>query len=800
MSGITIKTSATFNSDIELKASSTIIGQNDKKKAEITYIDGVSSTSGFNYTYGNLETRLIMSVNNQNENPGAIQLLNINPENNTVQYSLAPVRSNSNIKNNRLCNYKLGLAYKQKDNNNDNEYSYRWDRVFVNHPENVQSDTLLKTNKLKLGTDIPFDDIRPLYENVDVYRADVKVDVNDTNTETELTIIAQELGTAINSTSNTNLDFLIEESSDEQIFDSSLGTNGEHRNLQTLCPNNINYMNMYMIKTLLDDPIINGSFTLRDNSTNKTQLLNINSNGAFEYGADNTGYGTAGQILQSQGDSASPIWSTITAQNNAYMLRVSTADNIAFDAGDLVDLTVAGVLSTGWEKDFEEHLPSGETGFANDTLTIPRTGHYQFNIKISLTTTSNSFDLHYGELQLTYSNNTIIASDRFRLRENTSDTDDVAELSLSINTIEELVKNDVLKLRVMVATNDSASDTGRLRAFRHTNIWSVIEVPTALFAEPTNTALTSAANNDILQYNSQTGLWNNTSSLTLSGNINCTSSTFTNFNITGSGATKSGSSTIYSATITSQVDNLGNPYIDIDKINKLTGNSRTGILLQNDSLGSGSIYHTEVKLKYDLDISIEHILGPIQNYGNINLTASNGDINLAASGDVKLSNGGLVTSDDRIKHNEVNIVNGLDIVRQIVPQKYHKTKEMYEENYTGNNYRIESGFIAQDILKIPDLTYCVSGGDYIDENNNNVKSKYYLAYQDIFVYGIAATKELDAIVKNQQTTINELNTKISNQEDENISLKEDNTLLKEENTLIKSKLNEILTEMGKETI
>ena len=57
--------------------------------------------------------------------------------------------------------------------------------------------------------------------------------------------------------------------------------------------------------------------------------------------------------------------------------------------------------------------------------------------------------------------------------------------------------------------------------------------------------------------------------------------------------------------------------------------------------------------------------------------------------------------------------------------------------------------------------------------------------------GIAATKELDAIVKNQQTTINELNTKISNLED--ISLKE-------ENTLIKSKLNEILTEMGKETI
>lgn len=658
MSGITIKTSATFNENIELKASSTTIGQNDKKKAEITYIDGVSSTSAFNYTFSNLETRLIMSVNNQNENPGAIQLLNINPENNTVQYSLAPLRSNSNIKNNRSCNYKLGLAYKQKDNNNDNEYSYRWDRVFVNHPENLQSDTLLKNNKLKLGTDIPFDDIRPLYENVHVYRSDVKVDVDDDNTETEFTIVAQELETAINDTNNTNLDFLIEESSDEQIFDDSLGTNGEYRNVKTLCPNNINYMNMYMIKTLLDDPIINGSFTLRDNSTDKTQLLNINSDGAFEFGANGTGYGTAGQILQSQGNSASPEWKNYT------------------------------------------------------------------------------------------------------------------------------------------------------------------------LSELNDTTLTNLSNNDILVYNSANSKWENSNNLTLSGNIISTSSTFTNFNITGSGSqnNKIGTSTIYNSTITGGVDETNNGYIEIDRLKTLTGQGRTGLTLKNDSNGGGSSYHSEVKMQYHLDIWTAHNSGPISsNQGNINLTAYNGNINLSASGKISLAsfndinltasnninftagglvltNGIVVLSDDRIKHNEVNIINGLDIVRQIVPQKYHKTKEMYEENYTGNDYRIESGFIAQDILKIPDLTYCVSGGDYIDENNNNVKSKYYLAYQDIFVYGMAATKELDTIVQNQQTTINELNTKISNLEAENISLKEDNTLLKEENTLIKSKLNEILTEMGKETI
>ena len=46
-------------------------------------------------------------------------------------------------------------------------------------------------------------------------------------------------------------------------------------------------------------------------------------------------------------------------------------------------------------------------------------------------------------------------------------------------------------------------------------------------------------------------------------------------------------------------------------------------------------------------------------------------------------------------------------------------------------------------------------------------------------YNIAATKELDTIVQNQQNEINEL---------------------KAENTLLKSKLNKILIEMGKETI
>ena len=115
---------------------------------------------------------------------------------------------------------------------------------------------------------------------------------------------------------------------------------------------------------------------------------------------------------------------------------------------------------------------------------------------------------------------------------------------------------------------------------------------------------------------------------------------------------------------------------------------------------------------------------------------------------------------------------------------------MYQENYNGDISGIwswEAGLIAQDILKINDLSFCVKEGDRISEETGELlQEPYSLDYNSIFTYNIAATKELDNIVQTQQNQINELNTKILN--------------LKTENTLLKSKINEILSEMGKETI
>lgn len=132
-------------------------------------------------------------------------------------------------------------------------------------------------------------------------------------------------------------------------------------------------------------------------------------------------------------------------------------------------------------------------------------------------------------------------------------------------------------------------------------------------------------------------------------------------------------------------------------------------------------------------------------------------------------------SDDRLKHNEKKIVNGLEIIRKLEPQKYQKTKNFKHPDFSGivnEAYIIESGLIAQDVFKINDVSYTVTVGDET--------KPYYLNYNDLFVYTIAGLKELDSFVQkipeytsiknlanietllnNQNNIIQRLNTKIS---------------------------------------
>ena len=120
----------------------------------------------------------------------------------------------------------------------------------------------------------------------------------------------------------------------------------------------------------------------------------------------------------------------------------------------------------------------------------------------------------------------------------------------------------------------------------------------------------------------------------------------------------------------------------------------------------------------------------------------------------------VVYSDDRLKHNEAIIINGLDIIDKLTPKFYQKTFEMLDADYNGdlsaNTWNYEAGLIAQEVLKISDLSFCVSGGDHYDESNNLIKEPYGVNYNNIFVYGLAAIKELHTKVKAQETIITSL--------------------------------------------
>ena len=102
------------------------------------------------------------------------------------------------------------------------------------------------------------------------------------------------------------------------------------------------------------------------------------------------------------------------------------------------------------------------------------------------------------------------------------------------------------------------------------------------------------------------------------------------------------------------------------------------------------------------------------------------------------------SSDDRLKHNEVDVKDALSTIRKLHAQKYQKTSEPKDANFTGElteNFYEETGFIAQDVLKIPELSYCVKEG--MTGSGHEI---YYLNYQDLFVYAVAGLKELDAKV------------------------------------------------------
>ena len=126
-----------------------------------------------------------------------------------------------------------------------------------------------------------------------------------------------------------------------------------------------------------------------------------------------------------------------------------------------------------------------------------------------------------------------------------------------------------------------------------------------------------------------------------------------------------------------------------------------------------------------------------------------------------------ISSDSRIKENQVDYptIDSMNIVKSIKVKKYFNTELKKEVK----------GFIAQEVEQV--LPEAVESHDLSEAGKPS--DFRMLNYRRLQVHAFGAIQHIDKIVQSQQTEIN---------------------TLKDENALLKSKLNEILSEMGKETI
>lgn len=237
----------------------------------------------------------------------------------------------------------------------------------------------------------------------------------------------------------------------------------------------------------------------------------------------------------------------------------------------------------------------------------------------------------------------------------------------------------------------------------------------------------------------------NFSGLVNFGQITCPSGNFTNCTISGC--------TITTCTVNSSLTCATNFFVK-----SITPNIGTNDISINGNLvsanSSNSIRTTNLFVRNisGSDISIN---GNVWIDGSLNIkgNTSNGGTITAVTINSSFIN---LRSDDRLKQNEEAIVNALTIIRKLNPQIYQKTANFMALDYRGpleQPYIIEAGLIAQEVEKIDELKFSVIRG--------NEQVPYSINYNSIFIYCLAALKELDTNVENIKNVLN-FNSQINN--------------------------------------
>jgi len=234
----------------------------------------------------------------------------------------------------------------------------------------------------------------------------------------------------------------------------------------------------------------------------------------------------------------------------------------------------------------------------------------------------------------------------------------------------------------------------------------------------------------------------NFSGLVNFGQIICASGTFPNCTI--SGCTVNSLTCVTNFFVKSITPNIGTNDISING-NLVSANSSnsirtTNLFVRNITNISGS------------DISIN---GNVWIDGSLNIRGNTANENSITAGTINSSFINL-RSDDRLKQNEEAIVNALTIIRKLNPQIYQKTDNFMALDYRGpleQPYIVEAGLIAQEVEKIDELKFSVIRG--------NEQLPYSINYNSIFIYCLAALKELDTNVENIKNVLN-FNTQSNN--------------------------------------